>query len=375
MKRIYFTVLALGTLWLPPIASRAQAPGGAAQRSTATSYIAVGSSAEADVARLRDAIAKLPGVENVDVAVKPGRVTLRITGTALGTLFAAVARNNGYALHPTPLRSFTASSISSDASLTALKEALAKVDGVEQVLVGGQATGAAVRVLGEVKAADLAVAAKSAGFELVRSGSYVASGSSDATAIANLRRAISQAPGVSQVDARQVGGGATLRIQGVMEDEDLVSASKSAGFGLLPLSDPVGGQFRLAGTPDAAARDAILKAIQAVSGGADVQVDAAPNGARVQVLGGTATPQAIVGAAKRAGFELQSQGDASSSSAGAEVERSTPPSPNDRVLEDLTTAGSPAPDFTLITREGKGRVSLSEFRGKKPVVLIFGSYT
>lgn len=37
--------------------------------------------------------------------------------------------------------------------------------------------------------------------------------------------------------------------------------------------------------------------------------------------------------------------------------------------------GQAAPDFTLPTHDGKGRVTLSEFRGKKPVVLIFGSFT
>ena len=34
-----------------------------------------------------------------------------------------------------------------------------------------------------------------------------------------------------------------------------------------------------------------------------------------------------------------------------------------------------APDFTLETHDTKRTISLSEFRGKKPVVLIFGSFT
>jgi hypothetical protein len=37
--------------------------------------------------------------------------------------------------------------------------------------------------------------------------------------------------------------------------------------------------------------------------------------------------------------------------------------------------GARAPDFTLSRHDGKGTVSLSSFRGKKPVVLIFGSFT
>jgi hypothetical protein len=38
-------------------------------------------------------------------------------------------------------------------------------------------------------------------------------------------------------------------------------------------------------------------------------------------------------------------------------------------------AGDEAPDFTLETYDKASRVQLSEFRGKKPVVLVFGSYT
>jgi peroxiredoxin len=38
-------------------------------------------------------------------------------------------------------------------------------------------------------------------------------------------------------------------------------------------------------------------------------------------------------------------------------------------------AGDIAPDFTLYDIEGKNSVTLSSFRGKKPVALVFGSYT
>jgi hypothetical protein len=37
--------------------------------------------------------------------------------------------------------------------------------------------------------------------------------------------------------------------------------------------------------------------------------------------------------------------------------------------------GDQAPDFTLKTPDGKGTVRLSQYRGKRPVVLIFGSFT
>ena len=38
-------------------------------------------------------------------------------------------------------------------------------------------------------------------------------------------------------------------------------------------------------------------------------------------------------------------------------------------------AGDAAPDFSLSGGDQKSRVQLSSFRGRKPVVLIFGSYT
>jgi hypothetical protein len=37
--------------------------------------------------------------------------------------------------------------------------------------------------------------------------------------------------------------------------------------------------------------------------------------------------------------------------------------------------GEPAPDFTLDTTDKKARVQLASFRGQRPVVLVFGSYT
>lgn len=37
--------------------------------------------------------------------------------------------------------------------------------------------------------------------------------------------------------------------------------------------------------------------------------------------------------------------------------------------------GDPAPDFRLKVRGGEQVIQLSSFRGKKPVALVFGSYT
>lgn len=37
--------------------------------------------------------------------------------------------------------------------------------------------------------------------------------------------------------------------------------------------------------------------------------------------------------------------------------------------------GDAAPDFTLKTPDGAAQVQLASFQGRKPVVLVFGSYT
>jgi len=38
-------------------------------------------------------------------------------------------------------------------------------------------------------------------------------------------------------------------------------------------------------------------------------------------------------------------------------------------------AGDLAPDFTLKDIQGKDSITLSDFRGQKPVALVFGSFT
>jgi acetyl esterase/lipase len=59
---------------------------------------------------------------------------------------------------------------------------------------------------------------------------------------------------------------------------------------------------------------------------------------------------------------------------GRTGEVNTPPAKGERIADTLKV-GDPAPDFTLPLVKGKGEVTLSSFRGKRPVVLIFASYT
>ena len=45
------------------------------------------------------------------------------------------------------------------------------------------------------------------------------------------------------------------------------------------------------------------------------------------------------------------------------------------INQQAPKAGDLAPDFTLTDSSGTETVTLSDFRGKKPVALIFGSFT
>lgn len=59
---------------------------------------------------------------------------------------------------------------------------------------------------------------------------------------------------------------------------------------------------------------------------------------------------------------------------GLPGEINTPPARGER-YQDRLKVGDFAPDFTLPDPSGKSQWTLSNYRGKKPVVLIFGSYT
>lgn len=55
----------------------------------------------------------------------------------------------------------------------------------------------------------------------------------------------------------------------------------------------------------------------------------------------------------------------------AQVARSVAQMPRQGTLK----VGDLAPDFELTVRGGEQKVKLSSFRGRKPVALVFGSYT
>src|SRR5262245_26906562 len=60
--------------------------------------------------------------------------------------------------------------------------------------------------------------------------------------------------------------------------------------------------------------------------------------------------------------------------AGRPGEVNTPAAKGERIKDQLKP-GDPAPDFTLSDPKGTRKLTLSSFRDKRPVVLVFGSYT
>ena len=115
------------------------------------------------LARLREAIGKISGVEQVELNGRPGRATLRIRGKADAATLIVAAKSAGFDLQPPPLRSFIATGSSRDEDIGRLREALRKLDGMEQFEVRGQNGGATVHVQGDMKGSDLVSAAKSVG--------------------------------------------------------------------------------------------------------------------------------------------------------------------------------------------------------------------
>ncbi|MCW3051963.1 MAG: Iodothyronine deiodinase, partial [Chthonomonadales bacterium] len=118
-------------------------------------------------------------------------------------------------------------------------------------------------------------------------------------------------------------------------------------------------------------RDALHRA--GVTG--EIQLQKTAEEMRLGVPSGGASGRVLAGAARAAGFELTPLDAVTIPSVGSERERITPPAPNERTIDEQTRVGEAAPDFSLLMYDGKGKITLSHSFGKRPVVLIFGSYT
>jgi hypothetical protein len=341
-------------------------------------YVALGSSSEADLARLRVAIGKLSGVLKVQTRPEEDGATVIIDGDGGSTqsLLAAAAKTAGYRLRPTPTRFYLATGPTGDSDLARLSSALRETVGVSQVALGKQPAGIAIRVGGAARNPALVAAGKSAGFTLQPLSSYVASGPSTAADLARLQVSLTKLPGVERVEMQGLIGGATLLIHGDTNDDRMAAAGKTAGFIVWPLGSAEGRrEFRIDGRTSAADHGKLNEVLRGLEGIGEVEIRSAPEGNRLLVTGGRARPPAIVAAAATVGVSLVPEETVALPTLTPEAERGTPPDYENRVLQEQAQANQPAPEFTLLARDGETRVRLADSFGKRPVVLLFGSCT
>lgn len=364
-----------------PPGAAAKAPRPARESSVPRLYVATGPSSGADLARLRAAIGRLTGVTKVEARAEFGAVTVTIDGdgTSTESLLCAAARSAGYTMRPARPRFFAAAGPAGQPALDRLRSALAKVYGVEEVVLNEQDGGAAVRILGVMENAALKAGGKSAGFELREVGSYVVSGPNAEADLARLRGALVKVAGVEALEMKALNGGATLLIRGSVSEAGLTAAAKSRGYDLWPLGNARGPrEFRIDRQPARPEPEKLRQALQGLEGIGEIEIRAAPGGGqRLFVSGGRARPDAILGAASGAGFTLTSvETPVTLPTLLPEAGRSTPPDYDARVLEEKANLGQPAPPFTVLDQDGVTKRSLSECLARgKPVVLIFGSCT
>lgn len=94
-------------------------------------FSAVGPSAEADVARLREALATLTGAGSVEVSPLPTGAAVRVSGPAATVALTAAGKSAGFALRL--VTGYVVSGPSSAADLARLRTALGEAGGVEAV--------------------------------------------------------------------------------------------------------------------------------------------------------------------------------------------------------------------------------------------------
>jgi len=357
---------------------RAQSAVGAEGSQAASgSYIVVGSPTDADLDRLLAAIRKVDGVEQVEVKKIPGNTLLRVRAAALGTIIITAARKAGFELRQTPTRIYLATGPTQSTDLSQLRTTLRSLPGVEQVEMSPQAGGLALRVRGAIDPSGLAAVLKPSGFTSAPVSAFVASGSAAPADVARLRMALNQLLGVSKIETRVVIGGANLVVYGDVKEEALTKTARACGYGLLSVNDPASEtqRFTVQGVTGSEDEAKLRDALRGVGVAGEIQIQKTAGEVRLGVPTGTASARALAGAAKSAGFDLTQVETVTLPSIGSERERITPPAPNERTIDEQTRMGELAPDFSLLMHDGKGKITLSNSFGKRPVVLIFGSYT
>jgi len=361
---------AMALLALPALAGSAQT---GARPAT---YIVAGSPTDGDLDRLAGILRALEGVEQVEPGRAAGTPTVRVRGTG-GTILLEAARRAGFTLRPISVRTFVAARVRTREDLSRLKGVLSSTEGVEQVDVAPAAGGAVLRVRAIPGSEVLLRAASSGGFVLDAVASFVATGSDAQADLSALKTRLGRTPGVVRVDLRPLVGGASLLVHGPVQEEMLAAAAGEAGYRLTPVGDPVAGgrRFQVQGTGRADDIPRLQAAIRDVPGAKGIQVTQEADGTVLEVRDRALDRDRLLSAARAAGFDLRPLEAAATPTLEEEAERNTPAASNERVLETQARPGQTAPDFTLITKDGRGTITLSTLAGKRPVVLIFASYT
>jgi hypothetical protein len=361
-----------------PAAQERPVRGARGMQEVPATYVAAGPTGEADLARLREAIAKLPGITKVELRTDEDGLVLTIDGDGASSqsMLVAAARGAGYRMRPAPVRFYRATGPASEEELARLRTALRQLPGIEQFALSRLPEGAALRVGGAVRHAAVLAAGKDAGYTLQVLASYVAAGPSAPADLARLRSALEVVPGVEKLELRGLSGGATLLVSGPAAEERLAAAGKAAGFIVWTLGGAEAGrEFRLQGPTDSEARGRLTAALKAIEGVSQVEIREGPEGGRLVIAGAMVRPQAVMTAAGDAGFILAPVQTVVLPSVEPQSNRNTPPDYENRVLEDQAKPGEPAPLFTLLDKDGTTPVRLADLVGKRPVVLLFGSCT
>lgn len=358
----------------------ASAQGRAAQRPAPVvqSFVTAGLPPAAELKRLREALARVPGVVSVEVRPGPAAATILIKGDVLPTLFEAAAKPLGIRIRPTPVRFFEATGSKEASGLARLRAALRAAAAGERVALGLDQGRIAIRIHGLTPTRDLDTAARAAGYRLERVGAYVASGSYDPENLEKLRKTLSALPGVRRVEMARLIGGGTFLVRGDVSEEALANAARPRGYTLASIRNvpPREVEFNVVSkgpTPPDSAR--LREFALGLEGTETAEVRTGPDGPRLVLGGDRLKPDRIVAAAAEAGYELQVVESVTLPSLTPEAGRVTPAAFEDAVNEDPLEIGKPAPDFELLRADGRSRLRLSSSVGKRPVVLVFGSCT
>jgi hypothetical protein len=377
MRNSSFVMSALLALISSAVLAAAPAPSAPQFPPVVQTFVAQGPAGEEGFRALTSALEATAGVVTVDLRPTVGGAFVHVKGDVLFTLLEANAQPAGYRLQLMPTRLFTAPQLTDAADLSRLRVALEETSGVHRAVVSPDSSGAAVRVNGIAKYQDLVERARAVGFDLRQIGGYVASGASTPEALASLDAALRKVPGVELVEMLGLAGGATLLIHGEVEDETLKAAAKAAGYSLWALrtAGRLHAEFSVAGQPDETEQRRLVALVEGLEGSREVTLEHAENGLQLVVGGDRLRPDRIAAAAAEAGFQIRVVERVTLPTLTPQAGRNTPAAYEDAVVADPIVEGEMAPTFTLLSKDGTSTHSLADSRGKKPVVLIFGSCT